>query len=119
MVDIADMARESTLAIANARPCLIGDKNDLKKVSWAIVPVNGFVWSKALLSAVKGRVVNDFMCCVWVADYSNEPYSKLRRMFRLVYGATDVLTNQHWGIWRTLITIFHYTKSSLFSSGWP
>ena len=84
MVDISDMARASTLAISNARPFLIGNKNDLKKVSRAIVPVNGCVWSKALLSAVKGRVINDFMRCVWVAGYPKESYSELRRTFRLV-----------------------------------
>ena len=65
MVDVGDMAMADTLAIANARPFLIGDKNDLKQVIWAIVPVKGFIWSKALLSAVKGRVINDFTGCLW------------------------------------------------------
>ena len=65
MIDISDMARASALAKANARPFLIGNKSDLKKVSWAIAPVKGVIWSKALLSAVKGRVINDFMRCVW------------------------------------------------------
>ena len=64
MVDIADMARAATLAISNACPVLIGDKNDPKKVKWAIEPVKGFIWSKALLSAVKGHIINDFICCV-------------------------------------------------------
>ena len=65
MVDIADVARESTLAIANARPFLIWNKNDHSKVSWAIEPVKGFIWPKALLSAVKGHVIDDFMRFVW------------------------------------------------------
>ena len=66
------MDREATLAIANARPVLIGNKSDLEKVILALVPAKGFRWSKALLSAVKGTVINDFMCCVWVADYPKE-----------------------------------------------
>ena len=106
MVDIADMARASTLAIDNAPPFLIGNTNDHKMGSWAIEPVKEFIWPKALLSAVKGHVINDFMCCVWVSGYPMEAYSELRRMFRFVYGATEVLTNQHMGIWRTPITIF-------------
>ena len=105
MVDISDMAREAALAIDNALPYLIWNKNDLKKLSWAIGPVKGFIWSKALLSAVKGQVIDDFMCCVRAAGYPKEEYSKLRRAFRFVYGATEVLPHRHWEISRTRIAI--------------
>ena len=69
MVEIADMDREATLAVDNALLFLIGNKNALKKVSWAIEPAKGFIWSEALLSAVKGRVRNEFICCVRVEGY--------------------------------------------------
>ena len=64
MVDISDMAGAATLAISDALPFLIGNKNDPREIEWAIEPVNGFVWSKDLVSAVKGRIINDFICCV-------------------------------------------------------
>ena len=63
MVEISDMARAASLEIPNARPFLIGNRNDLRKVTWAVEPAKGCIWPKDLLSAVgslKGGTINDF-----------------------------------------------------------
>ena len=81
MVYISDTGREATLAISDDRPYLIGNKNDPKKVAWAIEPAKGFIWPKELIAAAKGHIVNDFTRCVWGAIYPKEEYKKCEGRF--------------------------------------
>ena len=103
MADISDTASAATLAITNARPFLIGNKNGPMKADWDIEPANGFIWPEELLSAAKGHIVNDFMCC-FRGRYT------LRAAILSYAECSGSLTTmrrwqpQHWEIWRALST---------------
>ena len=86
IADISDTTRAAALAISNARPFPIGNKNDLKKAKWAIEPVKGFVWPKELIAAVckiKGGCVNGFLYCVRATSYPKTDYDNIRKCLGL------------------------------------
>ena len=117
MVEISDTARAASLAISNARPFLIGNKDDLRKIKWAIEPIKGFVWSKELISAVckiKGGCINDLLCCVRGTCYPKADYGDLRKMFRFALASSETLVPQNWEIWRTLLTLFSLYEINTF-----